>query len=241
MGLAADALAVAPRDVAGDACVLVLGCISDDPKTQLRAAQTAAGLRGAADARRRHHRGQVLMARDTQQMTSYLRRGRVDWVTETSGTGMQLQVRAGARPIAIAERGGASSNRSMFFVLRQDRQRRLETRGVELEVPVGDSPGRPAHRGAEALLRWQSRARVDRALDVHRRGRTERLDRETRSAGAPRRMRRSGGMGHPADGHEPLFVSVTFRRDSCAPATCRRWWPIPCAKPACLPRACTWS
>ena len=35
----------------------------------------------------RHIReGRILMARDAQQMTSYLRRGRVDWVTETAGT-----------------------------------------------------------------------------------------------------------------------------------------------------------
>ena len=34
--------------------------------------------------------GQLMMARDAQQMNSYLRRGRVDWVTETAGTAMLL-------------------------------------------------------------------------------------------------------------------------------------------------------
>ncbi|HLM54259.1 MAG TPA: phosphate/phosphite/phosphonate ABC transporter substrate-binding protein [Pseudoxanthomonas sp.] len=116
MGLAADALAVAPRASASDARVLVLGCISDDPKTHYERLKP---LLDYVVPRMRDvgiTEGRVLMARDTQQMTSYLRRGRVDWVTETSGTGMQLQARAGAKPIAIAERGGASSNRSMFFV-----------------------------------------------------------------------------------------------------------------------------
>jgi phosphonate transport system substrate-binding protein len=115
-GLAAEAFAVAPSDDAGDAHVLVLGCISDNPRTHYERLKP---LLDYVVPRMRDvgiTEGRVLMARDTQQMTSYLRRGRVDWVTETSGTGMQLQVRAGARPIAIAERGGASSNQSVFFV-----------------------------------------------------------------------------------------------------------------------------
>ena len=59
--------------------------------------------------------GRILMARDTQQMTSYLRRGRVDWVTETSGTGMQLQRRAGAKPLLLTERDGVNRYHSVFF------------------------------------------------------------------------------------------------------------------------------
>ena len=55
------------------------------------------------------------MARDAQQMTSYLRRGRVDWVTETAGTAMQLQKRAGAKPLLLTERGGVSRYHSVFF------------------------------------------------------------------------------------------------------------------------------
>jgi phosphonate transport system substrate-binding protein len=40
----------------------------------------------------------------------------VDWVTETAGTGMQLQKRAGARPLLLTERGGVSRYHSVFFV-----------------------------------------------------------------------------------------------------------------------------
>ena len=49
------------------------------------------------------------MASDVQQMNSYLRRGRVDWVTETAGTGMLLQQRAGALPLLLTERDGVAT------------------------------------------------------------------------------------------------------------------------------------
>jgi phosphonate transport system substrate-binding protein len=62
--------------------------------------------------------GRILMARDMQQMTSYLRRGRVDWVTETSANAMRLQDRAGADPLLLTERNGAGSYRTFLFVRR---------------------------------------------------------------------------------------------------------------------------
>jgi phosphonate transport system substrate-binding protein len=62
--------------------------------------------------------GRILMARDPQQMASYLRRGRVDWVTETAGTAMLLQQRAGARPLLLTERDGVSRYHSIFFARR---------------------------------------------------------------------------------------------------------------------------
>jgi phosphonate transport system substrate-binding protein len=106
--------------VAGDdGNVLVLGRISDDPKAhheQLKPLldYVVPRMRGVGITE-----GRILMARDAQQMTSYLRRGRVDWVTETSGTGMQLQIRAGARPLLVTERSGVSAYHSVFFA-RQD-------------------------------------------------------------------------------------------------------------------------
>ncbi|MNN22839.1 ABC transporter, phosphonate, periplasmic substrate-binding protein [compost metagenome] len=62
--------------------------------------------------------GRILMAKDAQQMGSYLRRGRVDWVTETAGTAMALQQRAGARPLLLTERSGVGAYESVFFVRR---------------------------------------------------------------------------------------------------------------------------
>ena len=100
--------------------VLVLGRISDDPKAHYEQ------LRPLLDyvVPRMHdvgiREGRILMASDVQQMTSYLRRGRVDWVTETAGTAISLQQRAGAQPLLITERGGVSRYHSVFFA-RRDR------------------------------------------------------------------------------------------------------------------------
>ena len=95
--------------------VLVLGRISDDPKAHYEQLKSLLDyvvprMRDVGIAE-----GRILMARDAQQMASYLRRGRVDWVTETSGTGVQLQKRAGAKPLLLTERGGVSRYHSVFF------------------------------------------------------------------------------------------------------------------------------
>ncbi|QSX80025.1 MULTISPECIES: phosphate/phosphite/phosphonate ABC transporter substrate-binding protein [Lysobacteraceae] len=100
---------------AGDPGVLVLGRISDDPKAhyeQLKALldyvvprMKDVGIR----------EGRILMAKDAQQMASYLRRGRVDWVTETAGTGMMLRQRADAQTLLLTERDGTSHYRAVFF------------------------------------------------------------------------------------------------------------------------------
>lgn len=100
--------------------VLVLGRISDDPKAhydQLRPLLDYV-LPRMADVGIRE--GRVLMARDAQQMASYLRRGRVDWVTETAGTAMLLRKRAGARPMLLTERDGRSHYGSVFFARRDN-------------------------------------------------------------------------------------------------------------------------
>jgi len=98
--------------------VLVLGRISDDPRRHYEQLQPlldyvvprmrSVGIR----------EGRVLMARDPQQMMSYLRRGKVDWVTETPGTGLLLADRAGARPLLLTERSGSRQYRTVIFVRR---------------------------------------------------------------------------------------------------------------------------
>ncbi len=111
------ALAAPPApSVSDEGSVLVLGRISDDPKAHYEQLKP---LLDYVVPRMRDvgiTEGRILMARDAQQMNSYLRRGRVDWVTETSGTGMQLQKRAGAKPLLLTERGGVSRYHSVFFV-----------------------------------------------------------------------------------------------------------------------------
>lgn len=97
---------------------LVLGRISDDPKrhyAQLTAMLDYVVPRMADLGVRR---GRVLMAADVQQMASYLRRGRVDWVTETATTGMLLAERSGAKPLVITERNASPLYRSVIFVRR---------------------------------------------------------------------------------------------------------------------------
>lgn len=98
-----------------DAGVLVLGRISDDPK---RHYQQLRLLLDYVVPRMRHvgiREGRILMAKDAQQMASYLRRGRVDWVSETAGASMLLQQRTGAIPMLLTERNGASRYRTVFF------------------------------------------------------------------------------------------------------------------------------
>lgn len=106
--------AVAASAADGDS-VLVLGRISDDPKAHY---QQLKPLLDYVVPRLRDvgiTEGRILMARDAQQMNSYLRRGLVDWVTETAGNAMRLEQRAGAHPLLLTERGGVRSYHSVFF------------------------------------------------------------------------------------------------------------------------------
>ncbi|MDQ3040145.1 MAG: phosphate/phosphite/phosphonate ABC transporter substrate-binding protein [Pseudomonadota bacterium] len=105
---------------------MVLGRISDDPKSHYEQLKplldyvvprmSSVGIRS----------GRILMARDFQQMASYMRRGRVDWVTETSGNAVLLEQRAVARSMLITERDGASRYHSVFFVRRDSKIRTLK-------------------------------------------------------------------------------------------------------------------
>lgn len=103
-----------------DAGVLVLGRVSDDPK------QDYARLRPMLDyvvprlADVGIREGRILMARDNQQMVSYLRRGKVDWLSETAGSAVTWRERAGARLLLLTERGGLPSYQTVFFA-RRDR------------------------------------------------------------------------------------------------------------------------
>ncbi len=111
-------IAVFPAHAANDPHALVIGCLSNDPKTdydQLKPLLDYVVPRMAGVGIRE---GRILMARDLQQMRSYLRRGRVDWVSGSSATGLALQSRAGARPLLLSERNGVSRDQSVFFVRR---------------------------------------------------------------------------------------------------------------------------
>jgi phosphonate transport system substrate-binding protein len=114
----AASLALCGPVAATEPGVLVLGRISDDPAAhhdQLKQLldyvvprMSDVGIR----------EGRVLMARDIKQMESYLRRGRVDWVTETAASAMALEARAGARPLLLTERGGVGAYHTVFIARR---------------------------------------------------------------------------------------------------------------------------
>ena len=120
LSLFALASAVAPFSaLAGnDSGVLVLGRISDDPKTHYEQLKPLLDYVVPRIADVGIREGRILMAKDSQQMASYLRRGRVDWVTETSGTAMLLRERAEAKPLLLTERDGTSHYHSLFFARR---------------------------------------------------------------------------------------------------------------------------
>jgi phosphonate transport system substrate-binding protein len=97
---------------------LVLGRISDDPKAHYEQLKPLLDYVVPRMADVGITSGRILMARDAQQMGSYLRRGQVDWFTETAGTAMLLQQRAGARLLLLTERNGVSRYHSMILVRR---------------------------------------------------------------------------------------------------------------------------
>ncbi|WP_222564692.1 phosphate/phosphite/phosphonate ABC transporter substrate-binding protein [Novilysobacter antarcticus] len=109
-----------PMAWAGDAHILVLGRISDDPSTHYEQLKPLLDYVVPRMAEVGIREGRILMAKDPQQMASYLRRERVDWVTETSGSAAILAERAGARPLLLTERDGERSYHTVFFA-RADR------------------------------------------------------------------------------------------------------------------------
>ena len=125
LGLLAGFAFAAPAR-AGDPHVLVLGRISDDPKAhyeQLKPLLDYVVPRMAGVGIRS---GRILMARDLQQMSSYMRRGQIDWVTETSGNAALLERRAGAHSLLVTERDGATRYHTVFFVRRDSPIRGLQ-------------------------------------------------------------------------------------------------------------------
>lgn len=98
--------------------VLVLGRVSDDPKSQYEQMKVLLDYVVARMSDVGIHEGRILMARDAVQMASYLRRGRVDWVSETGAAGMLLQQRAGADTLVLSERNGIRRYHTIYFARR---------------------------------------------------------------------------------------------------------------------------
>ena len=125
-----------------DGSVLVLGRVSDDPKShydQLKPLLDYVVPRMAGVGIRS---GRILMAKDLQQMTSYLRRGQVDWINETAGNAGLLERRGVATSFLVTERDGATRYHSLFFVRRDSKVRTLADlvgRSVAFQNPYSTS------------------------------------------------------------------------------------------------------
>ncbi len=115
--------------------ILVLGRVSNDPQSEFARLEPLLdyvveklaphGVRG----------GRILMAQDARRMVSYLRRGKIDWVSETAGAAMALEERAGAVAQLVDVRNGASSYRTVFFARRDSDIRSLaDLRGRSLAL-----------------------------------------------------------------------------------------------------------
>ncbi len=110
---------------AGSRQVLVLGRVSDDPKAH---AESMRPMLDYVVPRLRSvgiREGRILMARDATQMQSYLRRQRVDWVSDTSAMAIDYRRKIGADLMLVSVRGGETYH-AVFFTWRGSGIRSLE-------------------------------------------------------------------------------------------------------------------
>lgn len=125
-----------------DASVLVLGRISDNPKVHYDELKPLLDYVVPRMADVGIREGRILMARDAQQMVSYLRRGKVDWVSETSGGGMLLADRAQAQVLLLTERDGVARYRTVFLARRDspiESLVQLRGRSIAFQNPTSTS------------------------------------------------------------------------------------------------------
>ena len=106
--------------------VLVLGRVSDDPKSQYESMKALLDYAVERMGDVGIHEGRILMARDALQMASYLRRGRVDWVSETAAGAMLLQKKTGAETLLLSERNGIRRYHTMYIARRDGQVKSLE-------------------------------------------------------------------------------------------------------------------
>lgn len=106
--------------------VLVFGRVSDDPKSQYESMKALLDYVVQRMGDVGIHEGRILMARDALQMTSYLRRGRVDWVSETGAGAMLLQQRADAQTFLLSERNGIRRYHTIYFARRDSKVKSID-------------------------------------------------------------------------------------------------------------------
>jgi len=95
--------------------ILVMGRVSDNPAAHYERLEPLLNyvVERMADVGIRE--GRILMARDVQVMNSYLRQGRVDWVTETASGAISMMDRGRADLFLHAWRGGRAEYHALFI------------------------------------------------------------------------------------------------------------------------------
>lgn len=122
--------------------VLVLGRVSNDPQSDFERLKPLLDYVAKKLEPQGVRAGRLLMAQDAQRMVSYLRRGKIDWVSETAGAAMALEERAGAVTQLVDVRHGESSYRTVFFTRRDSDIRTLADlrgRSLALQSPASTS------------------------------------------------------------------------------------------------------
>ena len=116
----------APAHAADGSGVLVLGRVSDDPKSQYESMKALLDYVVERMGDVGIHEGRILMARDAVQMASYLRRDRVDWVSETAAGAMLLQQKTGAETFLLSERNGIRRYHTLYIARRDGQVKALD-------------------------------------------------------------------------------------------------------------------
>ena len=128
IGMALVAIPLAQTGANGDERerTLVIGKVSPNPKKHYRY------LKPIADYVVEHmqdlgiDRVEVLMAKNNRQMISYLKRGKIDWVTETVFSAVEFEDRAGAEMILLKHKIGVPTYHTVFFTRKDSGIRSLE-------------------------------------------------------------------------------------------------------------------
>ncbi len=94
---------------------LVIGKVSSNPKKHYRYLKPMADYVVAQMQDLGIDRVKILMARDNQQMVRYLKRGKVDWITETVFSAVEFEEKAGAEMVLLKWKKGVPEYHTVFF------------------------------------------------------------------------------------------------------------------------------
>ncbi len=105
---------------------LVIGKISPDPKKHYRYLKPMAEYVVSKMGDLGYTRAKVLMAKNNRQMARYLRRGKVDWVTETPFSAMTLKHKTGAELLVRKWKKQVPEYHTVFFTRNDSGIEKLE-------------------------------------------------------------------------------------------------------------------